>query len=224
MGNPIQSVQQPFGTLRRTLRRTRTATTTTTHRTVTLTSARPMHLNSRQLRAGADPSTSRQFCRRRPGRPGQKRHHSILPSSTATQHIPLDLLALPSNTPVCFSVSVALGNKCLARPSSTGWLVPQRQHGTGWTAVVSPSPLLASPWGDWGVWGVSAQRRAWEFSTIPSQQTWESRPRPIVSISPTTACPASLPHNCPVNKFATRRSCPLFVVSDHRALAFLSDY
>lgn len=37
-------------------------------------------------------------------------------------------------------------------------------------------------------------------------------PSPSSQSRPPTACPASLPHNCPVNKFATRRSCPLFVV------------
>lgn len=53
--------------------------------------------------------------------------------------------------------------------------------------------------------GLSGRTQAWEFSTIPSQQAWQSRPPRTVSFSSPTTCPA----NCPVNKFATCRSCSL---------------
>lgn len=127
-------------------------------------------------------------------------HHLRPRPSTAQQ---------PSNTPVQPSASIALGN-CLAQLLSTGWLVRKaaRDKLDGCCVTLSlsiqfqvPAAVLAPR--------DSGRTQAWEFSTIPSQQTWAILSPSTVSISSPTTCPA----NCPVNKFATCRSCSVCLLS-----------
>lgn len=162
-------------------------------------------------------------------------------TSTATQNVPLVPSAPPSawptffaalpdcpepsSAPVRFGASVVLGN-CLAQLLSTGGQVVQgstrqagRQDSCGVTQVFHlfsrrsqqpvPAPVpaardsLATP-----KHGISPQSHPNRHGNLVGSS--------CVSISsPTTTCPA----NCPVNNFATCRSCS-FVSSDHRVLAF----